>query len=228
MPNRAAPRGGDQLRAHRELQPDLILAVYSGLTQDQYDLLAQIAPPWPSRATTTTTRPVEDMTRGIAGVGREDEAEEAIGRSSRSSPTAATSTPVRRQLGGLRRYLEPGHYYAETEGSTRAAILIELGFTMPDIPADGFFAEVSREQVELFDHDVVSGARRHRDGRHIRADPVYEQLAVAPRGATSSSPTPTWPWAGAHLGAQPPVRDRQARPQLAAAVDGDPATAVPA
>lgn len=216
-----------------ELQPDLILAVYSGLTQDQYDLLAQIAPTVAQSGDHDDYQtPWEDMTRVIGqALGREEQAEEAIGRVEQLFADSRDDHPeFDGSVAVYAGFLEAGQYYAETEGSTRAAILIELGFAMPEIPADGFFAEVSREQVELFDHDVVLwelGDTSMADA--IRSDPVYEQLAVAREGRDVFVTDPDVAGGLALISVLSlPFVIEKLVPQLAAAADGDPATAVPA
>jgi iron complex transport system substrate-binding protein len=168
------------------LRPDLILAVYSGLDRGEYDKLSRIAPTVAqSAAHGDYQTPWDEMTRAIgAAVGRERAADAAVAKVERlfaearaEHPEFAGKTAVYAGIQG------PGQYYAETEGSTRAAILTGLGFDIPDIPSDGFYAEVSQERLDLFDRDVVlweAGSRARQ--RIVESDPVYSRLAVAKEG----------------------------------------------
>jgi iron complex transport system substrate-binding protein len=168
------------------LRPDLILAVYSGLDRDEYDLLSGIAPTVAQSADHGDYEtPWDEMTRAIGeAVGKQGAADAAVGTVERlfaeiraEHPEFAGKTAVYAGIQG------PGQYYAETKGSTRAAILTSLGFTIPDIPSSGFYAEVSQERIELFDRDVVlweAGDRSRQ--KAVQSDPLYARLDVAKEG----------------------------------------------
>jgi iron complex transport system substrate-binding protein len=215
-----------------ELRPDLILAVYSGLSEEQYDTLSQIAPTVAqSGEHGDYETPWYDMTRAIGqALGREDQAEEAIQRVEDLFAEMREQHPeFEGQEAVYAGYMEPGQYYAEVEGSTRAAILTELGYTIPDIPADGFFAEVSSEQVDLFDRDVVLwelGDSSWRD--EIRSESLYARLDVAREGRDVfvTDPDVAGGLALISVLSLPFVIERLV-PMLTAAVDGDPDTPVP-
>ena len=52
--------------------------------------------------------------------------------------------------------LDPGSYYVELAGSTRVGVLTELGFSSPtDIKGRDFYTQISQEQLEIIDRDVV-------------------------------------------------------------------------
>jgi iron complex transport system substrate-binding protein len=148
------------------LQPDLIVALSAGLTQEQYDTYSQIAP--------TITQPVgsqpfqtawQDATREIgAALGRSEQAEQLVtdleGRfaavreqypqfAERSAAVAAASSNG------------PGSYFVWTSEDNRGRFLGSLGFTVPtafdDLAGDRFYAEISAERLDLLDqNDVVA------------------------------------------------------------------------
>jgi iron complex transport system substrate-binding protein len=220
------------IEAIAELRPDLILAVYSGLADDQYETLSQIAPTVAqSGEYGDYETPWYEMTRTIGqALGREDEAEEAIGRVEDLFAEMREQHPEFEGLTAVYAgYMEAGQYYAEVEGSTRAAILTELGFTIADIPADGFFAEVSSEQVDLLDHDALLWELGDTAAKQeIQSDALYERLDVAREGRDVfvTDPEVAGGLALISVLSLPFVIERLV-PMLAAAVDGDPATTVP-
>jgi iron complex transport system substrate-binding protein len=216
-----------------ELRPDLILAVYSGLTDEEYDTLSQIAPTVAqSGEHGDYETPWDEMTRVIGrALGREDAAEDAIAHVEEVFAAARQQHPELEGRSAVYAGLtEPGQYYAETQGSTRAGILTALGFSIPDdIPSDGFYAEVSRERVELFDRDVVLWeVGDTASAEAIRSDPLYAQLDVAREGRDVFVTDPDLAGGLALISvlSLPYVVERLV-PMLAAAVDGDPATPVP-
>jgi iron complex transport system substrate-binding protein len=215
-----------------ELEPDLILAVYSGLTEDQYQTLSQLAPTVAQSGDHEDyATPWYEMTEVIGRtLGREDDAEQAIRRVEGLFAEARERHPEFENRSAVYAgYIDAGQYYAEVEGSTRAAILTELGFTIPDIPADGFYAEVSREQVDLLDRDVLlwelGDTAMKQD---IQSDALYERLDVAREGRDVfvTDPEVAGGLALISVLSLPFVIERIV-PMLAAAVDGDPDTPVP-
>jgi iron complex transport system substrate-binding protein len=215
------------------LEPDLILAIYSGITQDDYDLLAAIAPTvGPSADHDDYTTPWTEMTQVIGqALGREDEAEAAIQAVEDQFAEQREAHPeFEGQTAVYAGYLEAGKYYAEKEGSTRAAILKELGFEIAEIDGgDPLYVEVSSEQADLFDHDLVLwelGDQTMADD--IEGDAIYETLDVAKEGRDVFVVDPAVAGGLALISvlSLPFVIDALV-PQLAAAVDGDPTTVVP-
>jgi iron complex transport system substrate-binding protein len=215
------------------LDPDLILAVYSGITEQEYNILSQIAPTVAQSGDHGDYQaPWDAMTRVIGqALGRQDAAEDAI-------------TRVQQLFGGMRDqhpefegksavyagFVEAGQYYAETQGSTRAAILTGLGFLIPDdIRGADFYAEVSREQVDLFDRDVLLWEVGDTAAMEaIQSDPLYARLDVAREGRDVFVTDPDLAGGLALISVLSlPYVVEQLVPRLAAAVDGNPATVVP-
>jgi iron-siderophore transport system substrate-binding protein len=148
------------------LQPDLIVAVSAGLTQEQYDTYSRIAP--------TITQPPgsdpyqtawQDATRLVGtALGRADEADRLVADlesrfaavraqypqfAGRSAAVAAASSTG------------SGNYFVWTSDDNRGRFLTSLGFTVPaqfDELADGdFYADISGEQLGLLDqNDLVA------------------------------------------------------------------------
>lgn len=215
------------------LQPDLILAIYSGLTQDEYDRLSQIAPTVAQSGDHADYEtPWQDMTLSIGlALGKQEAAEQAIGAvDAKFAELRAAHPEFAGKVGAYGGYYEPGKYYIEKQGSTRVEILTQLGFSYPtDLQGDGFYVDVSQEQASLFDRDAVLWELGDAEAqKEIEADPVYAQLDVHKQGRDLFVTDQTMAGALALISvlSLPYVVDLLA-PQLAAAVDGDPGTPVP-
>lgn len=148
-------------------RPDLILA-YSYLEQDEYDTLSAIAP--------TVVEPHvgalwQDHTRDVGrALGVPERGDELVAEVSAHFEAARREHPefegvtVAIQFGE-----EPSNYYLLEPGDPRVGLFTSLGFTMP-----GTTGEISREQVDLLDQDllVVIGAGEEA----YESDPLFQQL----------------------------------------------------
>jgi iron complex transport system substrate-binding protein len=169
------------------LEPDLILGLYAGLEQDEYDTLTAIAPTvaqsgdHPAYGT-----PWQEMTRtaGLA-VGKVDEAEALVEGIEERFAAARAEHPefagVELAYAGV--YGE-GQFYVETEGSTRVQILLDLGFVVPDDLAalgdDAFYHDISAEQLGLLDQEVVLWEPADiAQLPAVESNALYQSLAVA-------------------------------------------------
>ncbi|MZQ87607.1 ABC transporter substrate-binding protein [Frigidibacter albus] len=227
-------RGEVSMEAVAALQPDLILAVGSGINAEEYAVLSQIAPTVASEAAYggyNTPWDVHALTLGRA-TGRLAEAEAAVAAIRARMAAMRAAHPGWQGQTGVAAYLWAGEPGAFLPGDTRANLLIDLGFAPPPPIAalaspDRFFAPLSPEDLAPLEAGVLvwmgdSGdasalaalplrrtLRAHAEGREIWADPL---LAAAMSHASLSS--------------LPYALDRL-EPELAAAADGDTATPVP-
>lgn len=177
------------IEAVAALQPDLIVGMSSGMTQEQYDLLAAIAP--------TLAQPAEFPDYGVPwqdglllvgqAVGKADQAEAIIAdiearyaEVRQSNPEfAGKSAAVAFVFDGL-----PGAY-ASTD--PRSRFLTDLGFEIPakfdELAGDQFFTSFSAEQVGLLDLDtVVWLAADEMEMSAVESLPGRTQLGVYQRG----------------------------------------------
>lgn len=167
-------------------QPDLILAVYAGLTQEEYDTLSQIAP--------TVAQPGEYNDYGVPwdeqtliigrALGRSAEAEAAVGEVQTAFDEARAAHPEFEGALGLvaTPYNDAISVFAPED--VRGRFLTSLGFVQPDeiaeLAGDEFSAEISYERSDLIDvdalvwivNDVATDVPRFDD------DPIYSALAV--------------------------------------------------
>lgn len=214
------------------LRPDLIVGVYSEITEQEYEKLSAIAP--------TIARPADhpdfgvpwqDQTRIIGGaVGRGERAEELINEVEAEFAAAREEHPEFEGKSAVVAYsFEPGSFGAYASVDLRSQVLTALGFQIPErideLAGDQFFAEISAEQLELLDADVLAWVLLI-PSSVVTDNPLYQQLDAARegrdlfldeqlQGAMSFSTVLSLPFLLDEL-----------VPQLAAAVDGDPATEV--
>ena len=216
------------------LQPDLIVGVSSGMTDTDYAKLAQIAP--------TLAQPDDYIDYGTPW----DVATELIGKAV-GKPTEASA--LVEHVRGLYRAARTAHpefegataavsfFYNDSPGAyasqdSRSRIISDLGFTIPatfdELAGDAFYFSVSNEDISTLDTDVLiwivasdaeidkvkdipvrSSLRAFSEGREVLTDELLS-------GAFSF---------GSPLSIEY-VLDELV-PELALAVDGDPATVVP-
>jgi iron complex transport system substrate-binding protein len=213
-------------------EPDLIIAIYSGITEEEYDLLSEIAP--------VVGRPVDyeefgtpwrEEVRTIGRVvGKTEEAEEIIAEVEDQIAAARSAHPEFEGAAiALADYAE-GVFTTYGSSDMSHQFLIELGFVIPEVfdeLAPGAFTRVDLgdERVDLLDLDVVIWYAYAR--AEIEAHPVVQTLDLTAEGRS------VWledPVLEAAFSFQTPLAMRYTLenlvPQLALAIDGDPATTI--
>ncbi|GAA3021476.1 iron-siderophore ABC transporter substrate-binding protein [Kitasatospora albolonga] len=169
------------------LKPDLIIAQYSGMKQEQYDTLRKIAPVVAQpKEHQDYAAPWQVMTRQIGkALGKEAEAEQkitAIGE--RFKAVKARHPEWAQQTLAVADSFEAGKYSAFTRTDPKAIFFNELGFKLkPEIDAlakPGWnVAELSAEKLDVLDADrlvwVTSSAAAN---ERIKGEPLYRKLKV--------------------------------------------------
>lgn len=180
--------GGDAIAFEKiaALQPDLILALYSGIKQEEYDLLSQIAPtvaqpgayadygiPW-QELTVTTGKAVGQEERAQTLVA-EVEAKLAQVRADHpqfEGATAVVATPFQ------------GIWVYGPE-DVRGRMLTSLGFALPEglaeVTGTEFGGNLSLERADLLDVDVIIWLDPE-DAEGDLGGPVYQSLPVHTEG----------------------------------------------
>lgn len=156
---------GLNYEAISDAQPDIILAAYSGITQEEYDLLSAIAPvvAYPNLAWQTYWR--DQIHMDATGMGMKVEGEQLVAELEQLITEKTSEYP---QIAGKTAaffYFNPsdlGKFYIYLPTDPRAAYLTDLGMDFPDSVlklADGnssFALELSAEKVEeLKDVDII-------------------------------------------------------------------------
>ncbi|PRY13502.1 ABC transporter substrate-binding protein [Kineococcus rhizosphaerae] len=167
------------------LAPDLVLAVYSGITADDYATLSKIAPTvgYPDQPWLTTW---QDQVRLVGqAIGRTAEAQALVASTEADLAARAEAAPALRGRTFSYVYASQQGLSAYLPGDPRVDVMHELGLVdAPGITALAaqeatFYAEVAKERVRDLDSDVLVGyGGLTRD--QLRADPVFATMpAVA-------------------------------------------------
>lgn len=177
---------GIDFEAVSNTDPDVILAAYSGLTEEDYELLSDIAPtvPFPDTAWGTSWRDV--ITMNAAGMGMPEEGEELVAdieaeideAVSQYPDLAGTSTMFMTHVDTTD--LSTVNFY--TANDTRAAFFEDLGLTTPEAVATAsesgeFSGSISSEQVDMFDDvELIVTYGDEELVETLEADPVLSQM----------------------------------------------------
>ena len=222
---------GIQYEQIAALRPDLILAIYSGLSQKDYDTLSKIAPTVaqpPGQVDWGSSWQDETLITGKA-VGKPDEAERlrdeaeaALAAAAEKNPefdgqTAAVATPYQ----GV---------YVYGPQDARSRLLVDLGFTFPEelenVGGQEFGGQLSGERIDLLDVGALVWFADPGPARKIRENRVYSRLAVSTEGRDIFlAEKGTLYEATSFISVLSiPLLVDELVPKLAAAADGDPAT----
>ncbi|PRI12204.1 iron-siderophore ABC transporter substrate-binding protein [Leucobacter massiliensis] len=204
---------GIDFEAVADTQPDVILAAYSGLTQEDYDTLSKIAPVVAYPDTAWGTSLSEMIELNSAAIGMPEQGEELIAELERESAAALDKHP---QLIGkklLFAFVNPsdlskiGFY---TVHDTRPGFLAELGLPQPAAveseseKTEDFYVEFSADAVDRFadvDVFVTYGDAEGEIVRQLQSDPLFSQIPAVAEGriailedstplAAAANPTP--------------------------------------
>lgn len=216
------------------LQPDLIVGVSSGMTEQDYAKLSAIAP--------TLARPQEfvdfgtpwqDTTRLIGkAVGESERAEEVVEEVEAEFAQAREGNP---ELAGKTAtfgiMFDKSSVSAYGPQDARGRLLTDLGLQLPEPVVAGagksFFAAFSSEQLSKIDGDALIWGDFGDSDAFVRALPLRPQLrAVKGGGEIFLDEQENGAASFGTVLSLPSLLDTLV-PKLVAAVDGDPSSAVP-
>ncbi|MET0735101.1 MAG: iron-siderophore ABC transporter substrate-binding protein [Microbacterium sp.] len=204
---------GIDFEAVADTEPDVILASYSGLTQEEFDTLSKIAPvvAYPDIAWAT---PYEEMIRmNSAAIGLADEGEQLIDDLHTEVETALAAHPEIADSSILFSFIDAADFSQVgfyTTHDTRPGFLASLGLPQPAIVAeesegtDEFYVSVSSEEADRFADVDVFVTYGEADGAiiaQLQADPLLSQIPAIAAGqiailenstplAASANPSP--------------------------------------
>lgn len=219
------------------LEPDLISAVYSGITEEEYNKLSEIAP------TITQTddyvdfgMPWQEMTEMVGrAVGKAEEAEQIVADVEAQFEAAREAHP---EFVGSSIAVASGlwegqdQYFVYSSEDIRTRVFTLLGFEVParfdEIAGEAFYGQLSKEQTELLDRDLivfqqmqfVAGGQES-----IEGDPLIQQLDAVKEGRVVYLSGKLDDALQYSTVLSLPVLLEDLVPMLEAAMDGDPETA---
>ncbi|MDO7880831.1 iron-siderophore ABC transporter substrate-binding protein [Salinibacterium soli] len=186
---------GIDFEAVADTDPDVILAAYSGITQEEYDTLSKIAPvvAYPDVAWGTS---LEDMIRlDSAALGLSAEGDALIDDLHAQVDAALADFP---ELDGkkiLFSYIDPADFSQigfYTSHDTRPGFLESIGLPTPQVVADEsattdeFYVSISSEEADRFSDVDVFVTYGEADGAivgQLQADPLLSQIPAIASGS---------------------------------------------
>jgi len=142
------------------LKPDLILAVYSGITEDEYKLLSQIAPVVAYPTTPWTASWQETITIVGEALGKADEGRAMVAELEQFIKDEAAKHPVLAGTSAVTMIDYNGAAAIHSADDARAKLLKLAGLAIPDRPAaagepQGFWYALSYENFDQIPADVL-------------------------------------------------------------------------
>lgn len=186
---------GLDFEAISDAAPDVILAAYSGITQEEYDLLSQIAPviAYPTAAWQTYWR--DQILMDAKGMGLETEGKELVTELEALITEKIASYPQLEGKSAAFCYFNPsdlGTFYVYLPADPRAAYLTDLGLVFPEsvlelAETSGSFAlELSAENIDVLkDVDVLVAYGNEELLSAMQADALLSLLPAVSNGAVA-------------------------------------------
>jgi iron complex transport system substrate-binding protein len=226
---------GPQVEKIAALKPDLILAVYGGLTKEQYESLSTFAPVVAQpKAYNDYGVPWQEQTEIIGkALGKPEEAAEAVVATEAKIKAAADEHADFKGATAVMATPYEGMFVFGSQDA-RSRLLTGLGFALPtDLDkaiGDQFGANISKERTDLLDQDAIVWIVGDpvKDAAKLHKDASYKDLTVVKEGReVFVNETSDYGHATSFVSvlSLPYVVERLA-PQLAAAVDGKTDTKV--
>lgn len=223
---------GVQIEKVAAQRPDLILGVYSGLTQKEYDALSKLAPVVAQpkdKVDYGSTWQEEQLTVGKA-VGQSEKAQQLVDETEKLITDAAAEHPEFKGKTAANVSDYQGTFVYGPQ-DVRTYMLEALGFTYPqslrDAFKDEFGGQLSDEKTDAIDVDtLVWFADGDRGPEGIKKDPVYSKLRVRKEGRDIFVLEKDRVYEALSFPSvlSMPTLLKEFVPRLAAAVDGDPKT----
>ncbi len=186
---------GLNYEAISDVEPDVILAAYSGITQEEYDLLSSIAPvvAYPTLAWQTYWR--DQIIMDASGMGMKAEGEELVAKLEQLIVEKTAQYPQIAGKSAAFFYFNPadlGKFYIYLPTDPRAAYLTDLGMEFPqsvlDLAAgsESFALELSAENVDVLnDIDIIIAYGDAALLEAMKADPLVGTIPAVQRGSVA-------------------------------------------
>lgn len=178
-----------------DCNPDVILAAYSGMTQEDYDTLSQIAPVIPYKENPWQTSWREQTIENAEGMGMKPEGEKKV---KEVEDLIAEKLEEYPQLEGIPTAFcwisadDFSTFYVYLPTDPRAAYLLDLGLTLPESvqklagETDDFNITVSRENADQLDDIQLMVVYGDEDLlKSLQEDKLMSQIPAIKNGAVA-------------------------------------------
>ncbi len=174
-------------------QPDIIVASYSGMTEEEYNLLSEIAPVIPYLETAWKTNWREQTITNATAIGKKEEGEALVEETDALISDKLANYPELEGKSAAFFWIsqdDMSTFYAYLPADPRASYLNDLGFTTPESilslasSTEDFSVTISRENAELLndvDIMVVYGDEGLLEA--LKADPLMSQIPAVKNDA---------------------------------------------
>jgi iron complex transport system substrate-binding protein len=226
-------KGEVSAEAVAALEPDLIIGIGSGISQEEYQLLSQVAPViMHPKGRSTYDIGWDEITTTIGrAVGKDAEAASAVAATRKVFSDIRDRHPDWQGKTGVAAYNFGGETGFFNLTDTRGRLVSQLGFRQTDamktLASDIFYTKLSPEDLSALDADVIIWIQSGGNAADLAAMPMRKLLKAHAEGrevlanrmvaaAMSYGSVLSLPYALERL-----------EPEIAAAIDGNPATPVP-
>lgn len=210
-PNIFQDTDGLDFEAIADTQPDVILAAYSGITEEEYNQLNKIAPvvAYPETAWTTSWR--DQILLNAKGIGMEEEGKQLVADTEKLiADTVAKYPEVEGKKAAFAWFSadDLSKFYVYTTADPRGEMLEEIGMEYPQgikeqiKDESSFYIELSAENADaLNDTDIFVTYGDDKTLAALQADPILGKVPAIKQGnvvviedntplAASGTPTP--------------------------------------
>ncbi len=184
---------GLDFEAIADASPDVILAAYSGITQEEYDTLSEIAPVIAYQTSPWVASWREQVTFNAMGMGLEKEGEQLIADTEKLIEEKVNEYP---EIKGKKAAFvsisaaDLSKFYIYSPGDPRGAFLSELGMEYPEsitsqmTDSNSFYIEVSAENADMLnDAEILVSYGDDNTLAALQADPILGKVPAIERGS---------------------------------------------
>lgn len=186
---------GLNYEAISDSNPDIILAAYSGITQEEYDLLSEIAPvvAFPENAWQTYWR--DQITMNATAIGKKVEGDALVKELETLISEKSGEYSDLKGKTAVFCYFNPadlGKFYIYLPTDPRAAYLTDLGLQFPESVSklaedeNGFSVEISAENIDkLKDADIIVTYGDDKLLESLQSDPLLGTVPAIKNGSVA-------------------------------------------
>jgi iron complex transport system substrate-binding protein len=186
---------GLDYEAISDAKPDVILAAYSGITQEEYDLLSKIAPVVAYSKLPWQTYWRDQIKINATAIGKKDEGNKLVSDLEEKITEKTNEYPKLKGKKAAFCYFNPadlGKFYIYLPTDPRAAYLTDLGLELPESvkklaeTSDSFAIEISSENIDkLADVDVIVTYGNDTLLKQLKADALLGTVPAVKRGSVA-------------------------------------------
>lgn len=191
-PNIFQDTDGLDFEAIADADPDVILAAYSGITQEEYDTLSEIAPVIAYQTSPWVASWREQVLYNSKGMGMEEKGKQLIADTEKlieEKASAHSEIKGKKAAFVSLNAADLSKFYIYSPTDPRGAFLTELGMEYPEsitsqITDGSFYIEVSAENADMLnDVDIFVSYGNDDTLAALQADPILGKIPAVERGS---------------------------------------------